>query len=162
MVSACVVMFSSMTYAAGMQANDGRYAVQAAIVTGGNFGVGLVHYTSSTEIGATVSGKFNNASNRTALFTPAIFAGFRKPLGERTTFAYGLDLASKFGQDEGQHIDENIQIGPYISLEQALTNNLLLVGWIEPYTFEYEKKAGSSTTTQRLFGAGGLGLSYLF
>lgn len=137
-------------------------AVQAAIATGGSLGIGLTHYSDYSEFGFTLSGKYNNASNQTKTITPVFFAGLRKLLGENTYFAYGLDFLTQFGKDNGQTINSDYAIGPYISLEQALTTHLLLVGWIDPYVYEYEKKGGVSTSTNRFFSSGGIGLSYLF
>jgi len=142
--------------------HSNRLAVQGLITTGGNVGFGLVDYTNWSEIGATIAVEINNAHKQTKLFTPAVFAGLRKPIGEQTYFAYGIDLASTLGQDTGKNIDSDIQVGPYISLEQALTSHLLLIGFIEPYSYEYQKKAGVCTSTHRVFSSGGLAMSYLF
>lgn len=158
------ILFSMCVYSSQLQALgcDNRFAIQSAIVTGGNFGIGIANYSNIAEYGLTVSGTWNNASHDTRLFIPAIFGGFRHLLGEYTFFAYGLDLASKFGRENGMAVNADVFAAPYISLEQALTSHLLLVGWVNPYSFEYEKRGGVSVTTQKFFGSGGLGLSYLF
>ncbi len=155
---ACSLLAFSLSCEANAAANTSHAAIQGAISTGGNLGIALANYSERTEIGLTLSGKTNNKG--TGFVVPALFAGIRHEIGQSTYFAYGIDLASKFGEDGGRHVDANVQVGPYISLEQALTNRFLLVGWIEPYTYEYEKLNGYSTTTQRVFGAGGIGISY--
>lgn len=141
---------------------DHRPAVQAAIATGGNLSIGIADYTERTELGATISGTMNNASAQTNNVTPSLFAGLRYALREATYFAWGLDLTDTFGTQNGGHIDADYQVAPYISLEQMLTKNLMLSGWIQPYQYQYEKISGNSTTTQSFFNGGGIGLNYLF
>ncbi|GEM_PF-1814162 len=142
--------------------NTGRIGIQSAISTGGNFGIGLEHFTENTEIGFSLSGKINNASNQTKTITPVIFGGFRKSLGEKTYFAYGLNWVNTLGRDNGIEINSSYNVAPYISLEQMLTMHVMLVGWIEPYNYGYVKKGGASTSTHTFFGSGGLGINYLF
>lgn len=139
-----------------------QFAVQAAIVTGGNFGIGIVDFTDVTEIGLTISGSINDAPLETKRVTPVIFAGLRSALGERTYFASGLDLNRTFGTIDGSHVDSNIQVGFYISLEQMLTNHVMLTGWINPYQYTYLKLAGVGVSTNDFFSTGGVGINYLF
>lgn len=139
-----------------------QFAVQAAIATGGNFGIGIADYTQTTEIGLTISGSTNNAPFETKIITPTLFAGLRNSLMEHTYFAWGLNLTNTFGTINGSHIDSDLQVGLYISLEQMLTNHLMLVGWIDPYQYSYQKLAGLGVTTNQFFSAGGLGFNYLF
>lgn len=159
----CLIALSSLVHANGIvETHSGHPAIQGSIATNGNVSAGVAYYTETTEIGLLVSASINNASSQTKLFVPAFFAGFRKTLLDNTYFAYGLDLATKVGRESGEEINSYIAVGPYISLEQALTKHFLLVGWIEPYSFEYEKKCSVSTSTNHIFSMGGLGISYLF
>lgn len=137
-------------------------AVQGVLVTGGNLAIGLVNYTANTELGFTLGASWDNKSQSTQLFIPALFGGFRQQILEHTYFAFGLDIAAKFGEINGQHIDTAISGGPYISLEQSLSSRILLTGFIQPYSIDYEKLAHSSTTTQHFFSTGGIALSYIF
>lgn len=165
---ACLVVMSSIcsvTSALGLSGMDlgiHRIALQGSISTGGNLGVGLIDFTEKTELGISVSGKMNNASKQTKTITPVIFGGLRKALGENTYFAYGVDFASIFGRDQGQTINSDYSVGPFVSLEQMLTTHVMLTGWILPYQYQYQKKAGLSTSTHSFFGAGGIGINYLF
>jgi hypothetical protein len=164
----CLLLLCAFNLAASAYALDQfttqphRIAVQAAMATGGTLGIGLTNYSETKEYGFTLSGSVNNASNETKVFVPVIYGGFRKSISDLTYFAYGIDLASKFGREDGETVKSNIFVGPYISLEQVLTMNMLLVGWIDPYSFEYQKLGSSSVTTQKFFGSGGIGFSYLF
>jgi hypothetical protein len=142
--------------------SSNRIAIQGAIATGGSLGIGLVNYTEKTELGLTVSGKINNSSMQTKTITPVIFAGLRKSLSQLTYFAYGIDLGSTFGRDHGVNIESSYQIGPYISIEQMLTYHVMLAGWIQPYAYQYEKKGGTSTSTNNFFNTGGIAINYLF
>ncbi|MFN3233890.1 MAG: hypothetical protein ACE365_00550 [Gammaproteobacteria bacterium] len=145
----------------GQMAEQRHWAGQGAVTTDGA-SLGLVYYGDVWEMGVTGAGKYDNDSDETRLFTPAIFAGRRINLAENTEFAYGLGFSSKFGKDDGEDIDSAYGAGPYISLEQHLTPNLILSAWVEPYYYEYEKKDGDSTTTHSFFSTGGIALSYLF
>ena len=93
---------------------------------------------------------------------PVLYGGWRKSLGERTYFSCGLDLVGKYGRDAGKAISADYQVGPYISLEQLLTRHVMLEIWVDPYAYEYANKGGAETSTNRFFGSGGLGISYLF
>lgn len=167
-LSSLFLMTSTIAYAGGEEIiyvveeeNFSTFAIQGTISTKGNIGLGITHYTEQTEIGMTFSGLVdNNGHEQTKIFTPVLYAGFRKPLAENTYLALGLDMASAFGRDEGKHIDADIQIGPYLALEQELTSRLLLVGWIDVYNYEYLKEDGVSISTNRIFASGGLGFSY--
>lgn len=144
------------------EVSSGRFGIQAAIATGGTLGMGVVHFTEKTELGFTLSGSYNDAYYQTKVIVPVLFGGLRHAIAERTYFAYGIDLVGVFGRDNGVKIDSNYLVGPYIGLEQMLTNNLMLTGWIQPYQYEYVKKCGASTTTNHFFASGGIGLNYLF
>jgi len=151
--------------AQAQQEKSGGYdgiAVESSITGGGNIGMGLVRYTEQTEIGFSVSGTADTASAQTKLFVPVLFGGWRKALGEKTYFSCGLDLVGRYGRDAGQAISSDYGAGPYVSLGQVLTRHIMLVGWIDPYTYEYEKKGGIATSKNGFFDNGGLGLSYLF
>jgi hypothetical protein len=141
---------------------SGRFGVQGALTTGGNLGIGVVHYTEMTEIGATVSGQINNARHSSKSVTPAVFAGLRHSLCECTYFAYGLNAAATFGTYNGERIKCDVGVGPYISLEQMLTSHLMLVFWIDPYQYRYQKTRSDSVSTHNIFSTGGIGLTYLF
>ena len=141
---------------------EGRFAVQAAMATGGNLGIGIGHYSEQTEFGVTISGQINNARHSTKTVTPVIFGGLRNSLCEGTYLAYGLNFSNTFGTDRGRHIKYDIEAGPYFSLEQMLTSRLMLVLWINPYLYEYQKIGHQSVTTQSFFHAGGIGLNYFF
>src|SRR5436190_16327045 len=155
MKKGCLLLFCTFNLCASAYAVDQfaakpyRIAVQAAIATGGTLGIGLTRYTETSEIGFTVAGSINNASYETKILVPVIYGGFRKALNDQTYFAYGLDLASKFGREDGYTVKSNIFVAPYISLELALTTNVLLVGWIDPYSYEYQKLGSCSVTTQK-------------
>lgn len=142
--------------------NSSRFGIQGAIATGGNLGLGIVNFTEKTEIGLTVSGKYNNARYQTKTITPVIFAGLRNHLCQCTYFAYGLDLVSTFGRNNGRTINTDYQVGPYISIEQMLTHHVMLAGWILPYQYSYQKVCCVSTSTNNFFGAGGFAINYLF
>jgi len=142
---------------------SGRFAIQAAMATGGNLGIGVVHYTEHTELGVTIAGQINNAHHSTKTVTPVIFGGLRHALCEGTYFAYGLDFANTFGTNNGKKIKYDLSAAPYISLEQMLTHHIMLVLWINPYQYEYEKIGRqSSVSTQSFFSTGGIGLNYIF
>jgi hypothetical protein len=149
------------------------WAVQGNIVTGGLFGIGLTRYTNSTEMGVTVAGTINDADAETRIFSPAIFGGLRKPLFDNTYFAYGIEAAANFGREDGYKISSDYSVGFYISLEQQLTPNLLLTGWIDPYNYRHQKldydcdhhfcfMDDTSVSTHSIFSAGGVALSYFF
>jgi hypothetical protein len=142
--------------------NYSRFGIQGAMATGGNLGIGIVNFTPTTELGLTVSGSVNNAPDRTQTITPVLFGGFRKALGERTYFAYGIDLAGTYGRIYGEKIDSDYGVGPYISLEQMLTAHLMLTGWIQPYQYHYQKRGVQSVSTNNFFSTGGVGLNYFF
>lgn len=146
----------------GQAAGYNGLAVQAVIATGGTLGMGLSRYTNNTEIGFSVSGTADTANAQTKLFVPVLYAGWRKALREKTYFSAGLDLLGKYGRDAGQAISADYQAGPYVSLEQVLTSHILLNVWVDPYNYEYKSAGGVSTSTNRFFATGGLGLSYLF
>lgn len=141
---------------------DHQFAVQSAISTGGNFGIGIVDFTQTTEIGFTISGSINNAPLETKRITPVIFAGLRNSICEHTYFAYGFSLNKTFGSINGNQINSDLEAAFYISLEQMLTNHIMLVGWINPYQYEHRKLAGVDVTTNQFFSTGGLGINYLF
>ena len=145
-----------------MDHNPSRLGIQGAMATGGNLGIGVVNFTDMTELGVTVSGSINNASNETQTITPVIFGGLRKSLGERTYFAYGIDLAGTYGHKNGLKINSDYGVGPYISIEQMLTKHVMLAAWIQPYQYQYEKIGGQSITTNNFFSTGGIGINYLF
>lgn len=139
-----------------------RLAIQGAMATGGNLSIGVVDYTERTELGLTLSGNYNNASHSTKTITPVIFGGLRQNIWNRTYFAYGLDLVGTFGRNNGQRINSDYAIGPYISIEQMLTCHVMLAGWIQPYQYQYQRIGGVSTTTNSFFSTGGIAINYLF
>lgn len=140
-----------------------RSGIQGAIATNGAIGIGVVGFTEGTEWGLTASGTRNNSQFQSNNFTPVLFAGLRYALADQTYFAWGIDMADTFGTNEGRHIDADYQVGPYISLEQLITDHFMLAGWILPYQYGYEKLSGtSSVTTQSFFSSGGLAINYLF
>ncbi|MBA2654989.1 MAG: hypothetical protein H0U71_08015 [Gammaproteobacteria bacterium] len=140
----------------------GRLAIQGSLVTDGNLSIGITHYTEQSEIGVYASGLVNNACCETRIFAPGIFAGFRKNICECTYFAAGIDFVSVFGTENCCHIDADYTVGPYISLEQKLTSHLLLIGWIQPFSYQYEDKCNCTVATNRFFASGGIAMSYLF
>jgi hypothetical protein len=140
-----------------------RLGIQGAIATNGAIGIGVVGFSESTEWGLTASGTRNNAHYQSNNATPVLFAGLRYLLQEQTYCAWGIDLAGTFGTINGSHIDANYQAGPYISLEQMITDHFMLAGWILPYQYGYEKLShSSSVTTHSFFSSGGLAINYLF
>lgn len=141
----------------------GRFAVQTAMATGGNLSIGIAHYTEQTELGVSISGQINNARRSTKTVTPVLFGGLRTSLCEGTYFACGLDVSNTFGTCKNRKIKLELDIGPYLSLEQMLTSRLMLVLWINPYMYEYQKlDHKQSLTTQSFFNTGGIGLNYFF
>lgn len=138
-----------------------RVAIQSAITTNGNATIGLVLFAPKYELGVFGGGKIIDNNNKTELFTPGIFGGGRYFITNSTIFAFGLDLRGKFGKDNGQNIKQYYGIGPYVSLEQMLTDHVMLSIWYDPYFYEYEKTSKETTNTHN-FGSGGLGLEYLF
>jgi len=163
----CILFLSifSSNFAENLWEEDngtGRFAIQGAIATGGTLGIGIVHYTENTEIGLTISGQINNASHSTKTVTPVLFGGLRNAICEGTYFAYGLNVVSTFGTDQGHKIKYDIGAGPYISLEQMLTCHVMLVFWIDPYQYQYQKIGKTSISTQSFFSTGGMGVNYLF
>lgn len=153
----------SFAYAASSSNTDiSQYGIQGSIATGGNFGIAVVHYTNNTELGLAGSGSVNNPNDDNKTFTVVFFAGLRKALGEQTYFAYGINTAGTFGRLDGENIQSDYAVGPYISLEQMLTPHLILTGWILPYQYQHEKTNDISTSTNRIFAAGGIGIAYLF
>lgn len=168
-VTSSLLLFSSVSFATTYKETlpnlftPSRIAIQGAIATGGTLSIGIVNYSETTELGFTISGTYNNASQPTRTVTPVIFGGFRKSIRELTYFAYGLNLVGTFGRNNGDTIKADYQVGPYISLEQMLTTHLMLSGWILPYQYSYQKTAGnSSTSTNSFFNSGGIALNYLF
>ncbi len=142
-----------------------RMAIQAAIgsdLIATSFGIGIARYTPTTEIGVTASGHVDNAPLRTQTVTPVIFGGLRKALGENTYFAYGINYIETFGHSEGLTIDLQYELGAYISIEQFLTNHIMLAGWIMPYQYDHVKIGGMTTANSEIFSAGGIAINYLF
>jgi hypothetical protein len=137
------------------------WAIQAAIVSGGNVPLSIVLYAPKYEFGIFGAGKIINNDNKTRLFMPGVFGGARYFITQSTIFVFGLDVLGKFGKDDGEKIKTYYGIGPYVSLEQILTHHIMLSVWYNPYLYEYEKK-DSETTKKHNFGSGGVGLDYLF
>ena len=142
--------------------DSARMAIQGAIATGGYLSIGIARYAPKTEMGISISGSVNNATNETQTFTPIVFAGLVKELGERTYFTYGVNFSDTIGHLYGLPINAYYQVGPYISLEQMLTTHLMLSGWINPYQYGYQKLGGVAISTNGIFSAGGIALNYLF
>ncbi|MDF1645846.1 MAG: hypothetical protein P1U61_02540 [Legionellaceae bacterium] len=142
-----------------------RLAIQAAVgsdVIATSFGIGIARYTPKTEIGVTASGHVDNAPLITQTVTPVIFGGLRKALGEHTYFAYGFNYIETFGHAKGLTINMQYEAGAYISLEQLLTNHIMLSGWIMPYQYDHVKIGGITTSNNEVFSAGGIAINYLF
>ncbi len=126
-------------------------------------GFGIVDYGRWFELGMNLAALTKNSSSSSKLFLPSAFGGFRYPMKERTYFAWGLNYASKLGKESGQHIKSDYSAGPYISLEQWLTYNIMLVGWINPYKYEHEVTQGNVVTTgHQFFSSGGIAINYVF
>jgi len=138
-----------------------RFAVESAIVTGGTVSLGGDVYTKGFEAGLSGGGKISNGDSQTRLFTPSAFVGLRKFLTNSTVFAYGLDASTTFGKDSGKKINYSYSAAPYVSIEQFLTDDVMLGVWYNPYQYTIEKKAGEITRTHD-FGSGGVALKYLF
>ena len=139
-----------------------HFALQGTIATDGAIGAGIARYTEHSEIGLTLSGITNNAEDHTKLFIPVLFGGWRKPIGDQTYFALGINLVNEIGTESGEHIHNDFIVGPYVSIEQALTKHVLLISWVDPYSYEYAKKGDDSISTSRFLASGGIGISYLF
>lgn len=163
----CALLGTSiLTYASDNQSNliyqdSTRYAIETSITTGGNVSVGGDVYTKNFEAGIFGGGKISNGDSQTRLFTPGGFVGLRKFLCNTTVFAYGLDASTTFGKDSGKVIHYSYTVGPYVSLEQIFTDHIMLAVWYNPYLYTLEKKAEVITRTHN-FGAGGIGIKYLF
>ena len=159
----------SMTFSVSanttLNADPARVGIMAVLgaepeITG--LGIGMVRYAPTTEIGFNVSGSVNNAHNATQTVVPVVFAGLRKNLNQQTYFAYGVSFTDIAGHIDGLKIDAFYQVGPYIALEQMLTNHLMLSGWILPYQYDYEKIGGVLVSGHDIFSAGGIAFNYLF
>lgn len=159
-IALACLLFSAQSQACCYPSN--RLAIQAAMATGGVLGMGLVNFTETTELGLTLSGNYNNARCSTRTITPVLFGGLRQNICCNTYFAYGIDLASTFGQQHGLSIHSDYHVGPYISIEQMLTPHVMLAGWIQPYQYAYERIGCSSVSTQSFFSTGGIAINYLF
>ncbi len=146
--------------------DSAHIAVQSALATEGGgraaLGIGIVRYAPKTELGITASGSINNAQNQTKTVAPVVFGGLRNELGKRTYFAYGVNFINIFGRLNGLEINRFYEVGPYVSLEQMLTNQIMVSGWIQPYQYDYEKVGGILVSCHEIFTAGGIALNYLF
>lgn len=164
LLAGCLLVSCSTIFAVDKEefVNSSHWAIQGAIVTGGVASIGIAHYSDSIEFGAAVTGAMDNDSDKTSIFTPVIFGGWRKNILENTYFAFGLNIGANLGEDSGENLDPDIFAGPYISLEQQLTSKLLLVGWIDPYNYEYRRTDDESLSINRFFNSGGIALNYYF
>jgi len=162
-VAAGVLFAQPCVYAQDAKSDmQGHWGIEGSVVTTGAIGVNLVRYEHAYEIGAGIGGSINNSSSITNVFTVTLFGGLRNYLAENTVFAYGLDFGTKFGRDSGATINSAFSTGPFVSIEQYLTPHFMASVWINPYYYDYEKKAGVGKTTNRFLSAGGVGFSYNF
>jgi len=138
-----------------------RVGIQGSLTTGGNVGLGLVDYTNTTEIGFNIAARIYNSSigNATEI-VPAVFGGFRKELSQRTYATLGLDVAANIFRQGGEHTTGWFA-GPYIGIEQMLANNIMLTGWIDPYSYSHQETLYETVTTHRILATGGIAFSYL-
>jgi len=148
--------------------DDGHWALQGMVTKMGSdgaaAGLGVLRYEKNYEVGLDFNAHFNNASDETRQTSVGLLGGLRYWLTPQTVFAYGLNLGTQFGKDEGKTISFSGIVGPYVSIEYYLSKQVLLSAWINPYLFEYDKYQGDmgSITTHHIFNTGGLGISYLF
>jgi len=156
-------LFVPSVYAQSARSDmQGHWAIEGAIGTSGTVGVNFSRYEHAYEFGAGIGGVVNNSSSRTSLFTVSAYAGLRNYIAENTVFAYGLNLGTKFGRDSGDKVNSVVSTGPYVSIEQYLTEHVVASVWINPYYYEYEKKAGVGKSTNRFLSSGGVSFSYHF
>jgi hypothetical protein len=138
-------------------------AIQMALVANAGMSIGFIHYDEYYSYGINLAGKAGKTDNKnTRIFTPSLFVGGRYPLGCSTHFAYGIDLSTKVGKEHGENVNSNIGTGPYISLDYDINDCLILTGWIEPYSYQYEKIGIIQSRTHSFFNTGGIGISYYF
>lgn len=161
-VSCCALFLSSSIYAF---TKYDRIAFQGVLTASNGqafTGFGIVDYGRWFELGMDLAGYNNNGRPKTSLFLPMAFGGLRFHIKECTYFAWGLNYASKVGTDSGYHIQSDYSVGPYIALEQWLTNHVMLVGYINPYRYEHEVKQGCNTfVSNQYFSSGGIALNYV-
>lgn len=139
-----------------------NWAIQSSIIFDGFFSVGLLRYTENYSTGIFASSSINDAPNKTQVVTPGWFGGPRFRIYDGTFLAFGVDVFAQLGRILGEQIDGSYGLGPYISIEQYLTPNLILAAWIHPYFFDHQQRANVATDVNRIFNSGGFGLSYLF
>ncbi|MFA6409207.1 MAG: hypothetical protein WCW01_03425 [Gammaproteobacteria bacterium] len=162
-LAASLVLFQSPSYAYGKDDPNGHWGVDGAVVTDGSILMGVNRYAPNYEVGLAFGGKFNNSSTaRTSLFSVPVFVGLRSFLAEHTALGYGVNGGVAFGRSAGAKVNSNYTVAPYVSLEQYLTEHVMLRFWLNPYQYEYDKKDGVSTSTNSIFSAGGFGVTYLF
>jgi len=138
------------------------WGAQIAATSGGNISPGFVRYAPNYSAGITASANLdNNEDDRT--FSVEIFGGPRYLLLPATYFAYGLEVDSEFGKKHDKTIEASYAVGPYVGIDYYFSTHVLISAFISPYTYQYERlKDESSTSTNKIFSSGGIGLSYLF
>ncbi|MFA6409206.1 MAG: hypothetical protein WCW01_03420 [Gammaproteobacteria bacterium] len=162
-LTASLVLFQSPSYAYGRDDLNGHWGIDGSVITDGTILMGVNRYAPNYEAGIAFGGKFDNSSTaRNSFFRLPIFVGLRHFIAEHTVFAYGINGGSTFGRHNGAKINSDVTVGAYVSVEQYVSENVLLRVWIDPYQYENEKKDGVTTSTNSIFSAGGLGVTYLF
>lgn len=150
-----------------------RLAIEPTIGSEGVFSIGLTGYSYYFEGGLSIGGEMVRGDSKYSIASPAIFFGGRYHIFDKTIFAYGLEFSASFGKITQtnytwrHHNNTNdfyiLRAAPYISFEQFLSNHVMLVMWIDPYSFGYEKiEHTSSYKIHEFFRTGGIGLAYLF
>lgn len=144
-----------------------RIAIQGTLAAhggsgGATTGIGIVDYGRWFELGMNLSGEVSSGPDQTRLFIPVAFGGLRTHLFECIYLAGGINYSSKIGKQNGYHIKNDFTTGPYIGIEYLLAHHLLLVGFINPYSYEKERINGSTIVRQQFFNTGGIALSFLF
>ncbi len=143
------------------EVSSNQWGVQAYIVDSGSTAVGLVSYSECHSAGVSISGFLKKSDKNSHVFAASLFGGPRTKIRENIYFAYGFDMGSRFGKQDGNSIKSSFFIAPYVSIEYQPLRQVVLSVWTNIYTYQNELIANKRTTTHK-FGACGIGMSYLF
>ena len=138
-----------------------QWGVQAYIIDSGATAVGVVNYGECHSAGLSFAGYLKKSDKNSNIFSVSLFGGPRNKIRENTYFAYGFDIATRFGTQDGNRIKSSFAIAPYVSIEYQPLRQVILSVWTNIYTYQSELIANKRTTTHK-FGACGIGMSYLF
>lgn len=142
--------------------SSSQWGVQAAITDGGSTSIGLVNYGEHHSAGITIAAYVVRGGKNSNVISNSAFGGPRIKVRENTYFAFGIDFGTRFGKQDGNTIKSSFFIGPYVSIEYQPLRHIVLTAWINPYTYQSERLETQQRVTKHKFGAGGIGMSYLF